>query len=133
MFAVIDLSQQLAGCSLPSWYPAIGALWFLGLVVSCVAGFALTLRFHSTLRDKFPEIWESLGRPTLFLNNSIGTGLAIRRFLRKRAYEKTGDAEFIHFCTMFRYYRQFYVIYFFAGLILIWIPIIMLGKHGHHA
>jgi len=111
---------------------AIGLLWFAGLPIWIVIGYVMKSRIYSILRDKFPEIWESLGRPALFFNTSFTTLRAVRHFFRQRDYEKTGDEEFIDLCIRLRRLQLAYIIYFIGGVLLICIPILMSGQHGHH-
>jgi hypothetical protein len=71
----------------------------------------------------------TLGSPSMFLNNSMANGRSTSKFLRTRAYEATGDAEFIRFCTGYRYFRRAYTLYFIAGMLLLWLPSIIIGHH----
>jgi hypothetical protein len=110
---------MFANSTLPNLYGMICLLWWIVLAISLIVLFALKFRFYCTLRDKFPDIWQELGRPTLFLNNSITNRSAVRRFLRQRAYEKTEDEEFIRCCTTLRRFQLAYFIFFFSGILLI--------------
>ncbi|HWX21027.1 MAG TPA: hypothetical protein VN578_14095 [Candidatus Binatia bacterium] len=58
------------------------------------------------------QTWEALGRPTLFLNNSITNGLAVLRFLWRRDYSALGDRGFARFASFLRCYMAAYFVLF---------------------
>ncbi len=100
-------------------------LAFVALMVSCVAGLALHTRFLRELRLRHADIWESLGRPTLIMNNSISNGLAVLRFLWRRDYESIDDPEFVRLARRLRIFNIAHialflliVLSFFMGILL---------------
>ena len=91
---------------------------FALLLVSCGAGLVLHHIFLSKLRTRHSKTWEALGRPALFLNNSITNGLAVLRFLWGRDYHALGDVEFSRFATFLRGYMVAYFILFILTVII---------------
>jgi hypothetical protein len=69
------------------------AVSWLMLLAGVLGGFVLSYQYLGLLKDKHPDVWTSLGSPTLFLNNSPKNNIAVLRFLRRREYLRVGDAE----------------------------------------
>jgi hypothetical protein len=91
---------------------ALLPILFVLLFVSCAAGLVFHHIFLSRLRSRHSQTWEALGRPTLFLNNSIANGLAVLRFLWRRDYRALGDDEFAGFASFLRGYMTVYLVVF---------------------
>jgi hypothetical protein len=85
---------------------------FVLLFVSCAVGIVLHHVFLSRLRSRHSQTWEVLGRPTLFLNNSIINSLAVLRFLWRRDYRTLGDDEFTRLAGFLRGYMVAYLVLF---------------------
>jgi hypothetical protein len=85
---------------------------FVGLFLSAVVGLILQYRFLVRLRTQHAEAWESLGRPTLFLNNSIVNGFAVLRFLWRKDYQALNDPQFATLARILRVYLVAYVFLF---------------------
>jgi hypothetical protein len=92
------------------------AILFVSLVVSCPAGFVLHGMLLSQLRSRHPRTWEMLGRPTMFLNNSIANGLAVQRFLWRRQYVTLGDTQFSRLASFLRGYLLVYLLLFIVTI-----------------
>ena len=91
---------------------ALLPILFVLLFVSCAAGVALHHVFLSRLRSRHSQTWEALGRPTLFLNNSITKSLTVLRFLWRRDYRALGDEEFARLAGFLRGYMAAYFVLF---------------------
>ena len=91
---------------------AILPILFGMLFVSCAVGFVLQHLFLSRLRTRHAQTWEALGRPTLFLNNSISKSLAVLRFLWRREYHALSDEQFVRFAGFVRGYLAAYLVLF---------------------
>ena len=89
---------------------AIFIILLVLLMILLPGGILLHTLFLQRLRQKYPQIWESLGRPTMVLNNTIRNSFAAQRFLRRREYESLGDPRFSKFCNILRLYTRFYTI-----------------------
>ncbi len=63
-------------------------LLFIGLFI---VGFTLDGVLRRSLRRRHPEVWRSLGSPTLVMNNSISNGLRLERFLWASEYKALSD------------------------------------------
>jgi hypothetical protein len=94
------------------------ALVFFILVVSVVFGLAMHSRLLRDMRSRHPGVWESLGRPTLVVNNTISNGLAVQRFLWRKEYEALGDPEFERLARRLRTFGICYLIFFAA--VIVW-------------
>src|SRR4051812_16654768 len=70
----------------------LAVLW-LGVLLGAICSFILSYRFLGFLRNKHPDIWVSLGSPTLFFNNSLANNIAVMNVLRRRQYLHVGDGE----------------------------------------
>jgi hypothetical protein len=88
------------------------ALLILGL---CVAvWFPLVARLHRLLRTRQPDVYESLGRPTLILNNSIRNGWLFSRSLLAGHFQDIDDAETLALCRFLRVFAFCYLVLFVA-------------------
>jgi hypothetical protein len=85
---------------------------FIALLVSAGVGFVLQHTFLSRLRTRHAQTWEALGRPTLFLNNSIPNSLAVLRFLWRREYQSLGDQQSVRLAGFLRGYLAVYLALF---------------------
>ena len=94
------------------------ALVFFVLLVAVIFGLGIHYHFLRELRSRHPQVWDSLGRPTLVMNNSISNGLAVLRFLSRKDYEALDDPGFAQFAGRVRTFDICYTIFF--GAILVW-------------
>ena len=87
------------------------------LMLSVVVGLALTARLHRLLRTRQPDVYDSLGRPTLFLNNTIRNGWAFQRFLLGGHFQEIDDPETLRLCRFMRIFAYCYLA-FIIGFVL---------------
>jgi hypothetical protein len=83
-------------------FRGFGPLLFLIGAIFVVTGFGASRRLYRILRDRHPAVYESLGQPTLFWNNSPRHGFAMMRFILGGHFSDTGDAELISLCRFIR-------------------------------
>jgi hypothetical protein len=95
------------------------------LIVLGVGDFILGARFLAYLRKKHPELWQNLGGPTLFINNSIKIGVRMRSFIKNKEYLKVNDVQLIKKATFLRYYSHIYIFVFIMAISLFLIAIIL--------
>ncbi len=88
------------------------------LIAAVLVGFNSSRKMMKILKERHKDIWEKLGKPSLFLNNSISNNLSMRKYLRRKEYEKTNDSEFIDVCNFNRIYTKLYFILFGAVLVI---------------
>jgi uncharacterized membrane protein len=93
------------------------ALVFLVLLVAFVIGLTMHYHFLREMRSRHPALWESLGRPTLVMNNSVSNGLAVQRFLWRKDYEALQDHEFVLLARRLRTFNIAYLVFFAVILI----------------
>jgi hypothetical protein len=91
-------------------------LIFVVLSALVVIGCAMHSHFLREMRSRHPRVWESLGRPTLVMNNSISNGLAFLRFLWRRDYDALDDPEFARLGRQLRTFTFAYLILLAAVL-----------------
>jgi len=92
-------------------------MWmFLGVFV--VFGLWKHSRFLNYLRDNHRAVWESLGSPSLILNNSILNGLKTQKFIFTRAYRKQNDINLTKAGNFLLGYLIFYLLYFASFIVL---------------
>jgi disulfide bond formation protein DsbB len=91
---------------------------FAILLISCFLGFILMARLHRLLHTRQPNVYESLGSPTLFLNNNIKNGWAMQRFLLGGHFQQVNDPVALRFCRFMRAYTFCYLA-FFAGFVVV--------------
>ena len=66
---------------------------FAALFVQVGLWFWLSRKMFRLLAVRHPQKYEEMGRPTVFLNNSIKNGWAFTRFFYGRHYVSLGDPE----------------------------------------
>jgi len=89
-------------------YPFLFAL----LMACVVAGLVLTARLHRLLRDHHPDVYDALGRPTLFLNNSIQNSWAFSRFLIVGRFQQIEHPQTLRLCRFMRAFLLCYLVFF---------------------
>ena len=94
------------------------AVLFFALLVAAIVGLAVSQAFLREMRSRHPTVWDELGEPSLWMNNSIQNSLAVLRFLWRKDYEALGDPEFARRAEFLRTYQIAYFIFF--GAIIIW-------------
>jgi hypothetical protein len=102
---------------------ALLPILFIALFVSTGIGFVLQHRFLSRLRTRHAQTWEALGRPTLFLNNSIGNSLAVLRFLWRREYQSLGDHRSVRLASFLRGYLAIHFLLFLFAVVAFFMTI----------
>ena len=74
--------------------------------VLSLRGLVLHHRLLRRLQHDHPQVWQELGRPTLFLNNSVSNGFAVLRFVQQREYMELKDPELRSLADRVRWYNQ---------------------------
>lgn len=59
----------------------------------------------------------ALGKPSFFINNSVGNNLTCQRFLNKREYIRLNDAKLTRLCDFLRIFNNAYIIFFIVVVI----------------
>ena len=78
----------------------------------------MNAQLYRLLRERHPAVYDSLGRPTLFLNNSAQNGLSVLRFILGGKFWQTEDAEVIQLCRFMRAFSYLYWAFFIGVVIL---------------
>jgi len=99
-------------------FRGFGPLLFLAFVVCAVVSYATMAELHRMLRDRHPAVYESLGRPTLFWNNSMKNSFAVLRFILGGHFRETGDPAVIRLCQFIRAFSYTYWAFFVAVVVL---------------
>src|SRR5262245_16284049 len=81
-------------------------------VTLCLIGLALNAVFLHRLRQNFPAVWESLGRPTLIANNSPRNSLTTLRYILTAEFRQLPDDNFIRYCEFVRAFNIVYLVIF---------------------
>jgi hypothetical protein len=63
------------------------------MAISFVVCFAISGRVLALMRDRHRETWESLGSPSLFVNNSIGNAVRLWLFNVRGGYKRLDDPQ----------------------------------------
>lgn len=94
------------------------ALCAATLILMIVPGFWLYRGVMHGLRDRHPETWEALGRPTVVYYSSQEARRALQRWLSDGAADSLGDPEFAASVRRYRRYASAYSAVFTALWIL---------------
>ena len=88
---------------------------------SLILLFAIGIVFYQKciriLKSKHTEVWNSLGSPSLILNNSISTQKLFLAFIKDKRYLQTENQDLIRVATFLRYYNKIYFVYFVIVLV----------------
>jgi hypothetical protein len=99
-------------------FRGFGPLLFFGFLVCAAVSFATMAHLHRLLRERHPAIYDALGRPTLFWNNSIQNGFAMLRFILGGQFREIHDPEVIRLCRFVRVFSYAYWAFFIAVVVL---------------
>ncbi len=98
---------------------SLGPILFIILAAAVVVGMVLQQRLLSRLRIQHVQTWEALGRPSLFMNNSMANNLSVLKFLWRRDYLTLGDDGLIRLADFLRIYQLVYACFFAVFFVLI--------------
>jgi hypothetical protein len=104
------------------------------LIFCLLAFFALGLALHfyfvHQLRKRHPRVWESMGQPSVFWSNTMGTRFEVWRFLWKKEYQDLGDSQFTRLADLLRIYKLAYAV--LLGALIIGSFIWAYAAAAHH-
>ncbi len=108
-------SMYLSGIGLnPGMLPV-----FWGIMVAATFSWLfLSRNLYGVLQQKYPGIYNSLGRPKLVMRKSIAANYRVAAFLFRREYENTEDADVIRLCQGLRYVA-FIFLFCLAGILVL--------------
>ena len=86
------------------------------ILLMAIFGIVLYYKFLVLLKEKHFEIWEELGSPALFTNNSIKNNLRILGFLKNREYIEIKDVQLTKISQLLWNYSLTYLILFTIAL-----------------
>ena len=64
-----------------------------GAVIATVSYLVVVAALLRSLRRYQPAVWDALGRPTLFLNNSIANSFRVAKFVLGREYRNVDQGQ----------------------------------------
>jgi len=105
------------------------ALCAAALLVMMAPGFWLYRRFLRALRERHPDEWERLGRPTVVYYQSQDARRALHRFVAESGFERLGDPVFADTGRRYRAYARVYGAVF-AGLWILFACVVVLRWLG---
>jgi hypothetical protein len=92
---------------------------FVGLFILFLLGFALHHALLTHLRTEHKSLWESLGKPTLFMNNSISNNLSTQKLIWGKASLELNDPRLRRLILTNRVFAIIYGIWFIATVFVI--------------
>jgi hypothetical protein len=103
-------------------FRGFGPLLFLVGLVCVIVSYAMTAQLYRILRERHPAVYDSLGQPTLFWNNSMKNGFAVLGFILGGRFKETQDPEVIRICRFLRVFAYawwaFFLVVVVAGFVL---------------
>jgi RHS repeat-associated protein len=87
------------------------------LGILCVVGILFNMFLTDYLKKNHVGVWEALGSPSLFINNSIKNNWLFIKFLFKKEYLSVNDIVFQRMAKACALYYIFYLV-FFVGVII---------------
>jgi hypothetical protein len=96
---------------------------FVAMILIVIGQWYCTQQVLKTLKNRFPEQWTVLGKPTLVMNNSLQNNKALYSFLWHKKYIDLGDETFSKQCSFLRSFSIFSItaasIWLLGGLVFI--------------
>ena len=89
------------------------------LLASAVAWSFLSNRLYALLQQNYPQLYETLGRPKLFMRKSFSVNFKVVRFLLGQDYLTTGDPVVIRLCQGLRSLFCIYLICLAGALVIL--------------
>lgn len=84
---------------------------FLGLMLAAaIAWLFVSNRLYTELRQHYPNLYETLGSPKLFMKKSFAINLRVIRFLFKQDYNNSVDPAVIQMCQGLRALFYIYIV-----------------------
>jgi hypothetical protein len=93
-------------------------IMFIILIALAIVGLFLHNAFLKLLRKLFPMVWEDLGSPTPFMNNSIANSMLVVQYLLKRKYKVLGNANLTRLGDFVLIFSIAYLIFFVVVIIV---------------
>lgn len=94
------------------------ALCAAAILAMGAPGFWMYRRFLRDLRERHPEEWERLGRPTVVYYSSQSARRALNRWIADAGFERLGDPGFAADCRRYVAYTRVYGA-LFVGLFIL--------------
>jgi hypothetical protein len=95
-------------------FRGFGPLIFLAMLCCVIVGYATMAQLQRMLRERHPAVYDSLGQPTLFWNNSMKNSFAMLGFILSGRFKETRDPEVIRLCRFIRAFSYSYWAFFVA-------------------
>ena len=105
------------------WVATIAVGTFTALGVLLIVGTLQTRMLIRLLRERHERIYESLGRPTLILNNSLSNSARLMAFLWRGRFKETSDRELIQCASWLRVTQAAYFVLFATALFLFFLAV----------
>lgn len=105
------------------WATTIVAGTFAGLGVLLIVGTLQTRKLIRLLRERHERIYESLGRPTLILNNSVLNSTRLMAFGWRGRFKETSDRELIECASRLGVIQAAYFALFATALFLFFLSV----------
>src|SRR5437764_4113787 len=99
-------------------FGGFGPILFLVGLLCVIVSYAMTAQLYRLLRERHPAVYDSLGQPTLFWNNSPKNSLAVLGFVLGGRFKQTHDPEVIRLCRFIRAFSYSYWTFFLAVVVL---------------
>lgn len=87
-------------------------MYFVFLMVSVSFWMYMSNKLFKMLKNRHPEIYKSMNRPDVILNNSPNTGIKLMNFISNRKHKTLNDKELSRL-------SDFMLIYFFLYIIAV--------------
>lgn len=89
---------------------------FGSLALLLIIGVVQTHRVISILREEHEDLYDSLGRPTLLLNNSVSNSSRLVAFIWSGRVREASDPDLLRCALRLRWIRAAYVVFFATAL-----------------
>jgi hypothetical protein len=96
---------------------------FGSLALLLIIGVVQTHRVISILREEHEDLYDSLGRPTLLLNNSVSNSSRLVAFIWSGRVREASDPDLLRCALRLRWIQAAYVVFFATALGLFFLAV----------
>ena len=89
------------------------------MITMVVTWFVLVIKLYKHLKKYYPKIYEDMGKPTLFHNNSPKNSTAMLKFIFSRQHQQLNDSYFSHLSDIMLIFFIIYLLIFMFTTVLI--------------
>lgn len=102
---------------------------FFILFASVFVWFGMVSRLYKTLESEHPDIYEDMGKPTLFWNNSPRSAVVLVKFIMRKKYIHLGNMNLTRLGNFMYWFFIAYLLLFSVLFISVFLMTLFVGSN----